>query len=67
MTYRVLITKTLDVPKNLYHEVAKTEDEAKKIAQQKLLELDGDVAIVSSVSHGETKVLHRFETVRTPQ
>lgn len=66
MTYRILITKTLDVPKNLYHEVVKTEEEAKRIAQAKLLELEGDVAIVSSVSHGETRVLHRFETVRTP-
>ena len=66
MTYRVLITKTLDVPKNLYHEVVKTEEEAKRLAQAKLLELEGDVAIVSSVSYGETKVLHRFETVRTP-
>ncbi|MBI3111039.1 MAG: hypothetical protein HYZ01_05660 [Ignavibacteriales bacterium] len=66
MTYRVLITKTLDVPKNLYHEVAKTEEDAKKLAQAKLLELEGDVAIVSTVSHGETRVLHRFETVRTP-
>lgn len=65
MTYRVLITKTLDVPKNLYHEVVKTEEEAKTVAQAKLLELDGDVAIVSSVAHGETKVLHRFETVRS--
>lgn len=66
MTYRVLITKTLDVPKNMYHEVVSTEEEAKAVAQAKLLELDGDVAIVSIVSHGETKVLHRFETVRTP-
>ena len=66
MTYRVLITKTLDVPKNLYHEVAKTEEDAKRLAQAKLLELEGDVAIVSTVSHGETRVLHRFETVRTP-
>ena len=66
MTYRVLITKTLDVPKNLYHEVVKTEEEAKKLAQAKLLELGGDVAIVSGVSHGETRILHRFEAVRTP-
>ena len=66
MTYRVLITKTLDVPKNLYHEVVKTEEEAKKLAQAKLLELGGEVAIVSSVSHGETRILRRFEAVRTP-
>ena len=66
MTYRVLITKTLDVPKNLYHEVAKTEEEAKRIAQAKFVRVGGEVAIVSTVSHGETRVLHRFETVRTP-
>ncbi len=64
MTYRVLVTKTLDVPKNLYHHVTNSEEEAKKIAQEKLLELDGDVAIVTRVAYGETKVLHRFEAVK---
>lgn len=64
MTYRVLVTKTLDVPKNLYHAITKSEDEAKKIAQEKLIELDGDVAIVSRLSHGMTTVLHTFERAR---
>ena len=66
MTYRILITKTLDVPKNIFHGTAETEDEAKKIAQEKLVELDGDVAIISLLSHGMTKVLHTFERVRKP-
>ena len=66
MTYRILITKTLDVPKNIFHGTAVTEDEAKRIAQEKLVELDGDVAIISLLSHGMTKVLHTFERVRKP-
>ena len=64
MTYRILITKTLDVPKNLFHATTQSEEEAKKMAQQKLVELDGDVAVVSVLSHGLTKVLHTFERVR---
>ena len=65
MTYRILVTKTLDIPKNLHHGVAETEEEAKKMAREKLVELDGDVAIVSQLSHGVTKVLHTFERART--
>lgn len=64
MKFRILITKTLDVPKNVYHEVVNTEDEAKKLAQEKLLELGGDVAVITSIEHGQTKVVHRFEKVR---
>ncbi len=64
MKYRVLITKTLDVPKNLLHIVVDSESEAKKVAQEKLIELDGDVAVVSRLSHGETSVVHRFEKAR---
>ena len=64
MTYRILVTKTLEVPKNVYHGVADAEDEAKRIAQEKLVELDGDVAVVSAVDYGVTKVLHTFERVR---
>ena len=64
MTYRVLITKTLDVPKNIYHAVVDTEEEAKKEAQEKLAELDGDVAVVSLLKFGVTKVLHTFERAR---
>ncbi len=64
MTYRILITKTLDVPKNLFHGTAESEDQAKKLAQDKLVELDGDVAIISLLNHGLTKVLHTFERVR---
>jgi hypothetical protein len=62
--YRVLITRTLDVPKNLVHLVFDSEDEAKKAAQEKLIELNGDVAIVSRVAHGETRVICRFEKTR---
>jgi len=64
MTYRVLVTKTLDVPKNLFHGVARTEDEARRMAQDKLVELDGDVAIVSVQKHGVVKVLHTLERVK---
>jgi len=64
MNYRILITKTLDVPKNLYHGLAESEEDAKKIAEEKLVELDGDVAIISIQQHGMTKVLHTFERVR---
>lgn len=62
--YRVLITKILDVPKNLLHLTFDSEEEATKAAQQKLVELDGDVAIVSRLAYGQTKVIHRFEKVR---
>ncbi|GJQ20444.1 MAG: hypothetical protein HBSIN02_07990 [Bacteroidia bacterium] len=64
MTYRVLVTKTLDVPKNLFHGVAGTEEEAKTLAQEKLVELDGDVAVVSIQKHGVVKVLHTFERIK---
>ncbi|MBI3787294.1 MAG: hypothetical protein HY276_03465 [Ignavibacteriales bacterium] len=64
MKFRILITKTLDVPKNVYHEVVNTEEAAKKLAQEKLLELGGDVAVITSIDHGQTKVIHRFEKVR---
>lgn len=64
MQFRILITKTLDVPKNLYHEVADTEEAAKKLAQERLLALDGDVAVITSIDHGQTKVIHRFEKAR---
>ena len=64
MTYRVLITKTLDVPKNLFHAVASTEEEAKSIAESKLIELDGDVAVILEMKYGTTTVLHTLERVR---
>lgn len=64
MIYRVLITKTLDVPKNIFHGTSENEEEAKTMAQEKLLEYDGDVAIVSVLNHGMTKVLHTFERAR---
>ena len=64
MNYRILITKTLDVPNNLFHGLSASEEEAKKIAQDKLMELDGDVAIISIQQHGMTKVLHTFEKVK---
>lgn len=65
-TYRILITKTLDVPKNVFHGVTETEESAKELARAKLAELDGDVAIVSVQQHGTVKVLHTFEAIRKP-
>jgi hypothetical protein len=64
MHYRILITKTLDVPKNMYHALVTSEEEAVTQAQEKLIELDGDVAIVSRLAQGETRVVHRFEKTR---
>lgn len=64
MKYRVLITKTLEVPKNMFHAVLDSEEEAVKLSKEKLLELDGDVAVVTRVAHGETKVVHTFEKAR---
>lgn len=64
MPYRVLVTKTLDVPKNLFHGLTETEEEAKKLAEAKIVELDGDVAVISVQQHGVVKVLHTFERAR---
>lgn len=64
MKYRVLITKTLDVPKNLYHDLLDSEEEAIKVSEEKLIGLDGDVAVVSQVAHGETKVIRTLERAR---
>lgn len=66
MNYRILITKTLDVPKNIFHGLAETEEKAKELAKAKLTELDGDVAVISVQQQGVTKVLHTFEAVRKP-
>ena len=65
MKYRILITKTLDVPKNVFHGLAGTEEEAKKIARARLAELDGDVAVISVENHGMVKVLHTFERMKS--
>jgi len=64
MNYRILITKTLDVPKNVYYGIAGSEDAAKELAKAKLAELDADVAVISIQQHGLTKVLHTFEKVK---
>jgi len=64
MKYRILITKTLDVPKNLFNALYGTEQEALKAAQEKLAELDGDVAVVMELRAGMTRVIQRFEAVR---
>jgi hypothetical protein len=63
VTYRVLITKTLDIPKNLLHLQFDSEEDAVQAAKEKLVELDGDVAVVSRLAHGETRVIQRFEKV----
>ena len=62
--YRILITKTLDVPKNLFNALYDTEADARKAAQDKLVELDGDVAIVMEMQAGMSRVVQRFEAVR---
>lgn len=63
MNYRILITKTLDVPKNVFHHVYDSEEAAVKEAQAKLVELDADVAVVMRLMDGDTKVIHRFEKI----
>ncbi|HTP81126.1 MAG TPA: hypothetical protein VMM57_12080 [Bacteroidota bacterium] len=62
--YRILITRTLDVPQNILHEMYATEEAAVKAAQQKLIDLDADVAVVMEQKAGYTKVLQRFERIR---
>ena len=64
MKYRILVTKTLDVPKNLFTAVHDSEAEAVKEAKDKLAQLDGDVAIVAKLVAGNQKVIHTFEKVR---
>ena len=64
MKFRILITKTLDVPKNLFNALYDSEAEAMKAAEMKLAELDGDVAIVMELRAGTAKVVQRFEAVR---
>lgn len=64
MKYRILVTKTLDVPKNLFNALYDSEEEALKAAQTKLAELDGDVAVVMELRAGNAKVIQRFEAVR---
>ena len=64
MKYRILITKTLDVPKNILNEMYESEDEALKAAQAKLAELNGDVAVVMEIRAGVTRVVQRYEAVR---
>ncbi len=64
MKYRILITKTLDVPKNIFNAMYETEEEALKAAQAKLAELNGDVAVVMEIRAGVTRVVQRYEAVR---
>jgi hypothetical protein len=64
MKYRILITKTLDVPKNMLNALYDTETEALKAAQEKLAELNGDVAVVMELRAGMARVIQRFEAVR---
>ena len=65
MSYRILITKTLDIPKNVHQDMFDTEDEAVEAAKERLVSHDGDVAIVMQLIAGTTKVIHRFEQVRS--
>jgi hypothetical protein len=64
MKYRILITKTLDVPKNILNALYDTEDEALKAAQEKLVQFNGDVAVVMELRAGMARVVQRFEAVR---
>ncbi len=64
MNYRILITKTLDVPKNIFNAMYGTEEEATKAAQEKLAELNGDVAVVMEIRAGVTRGVQRYEAVR---
>ena len=64
MKYRILITKTHDVPNNMFNGVYDTEGEARKAAQEKLAELNGDVAVVMELREGVTRVIQRYVTVR---
>jgi hypothetical protein len=64
MKYRILITKTLDVPKNILNALYDTEDEALKAGQEKLVQLNGDVAVVMELRAGMARVVQRFEAVR---
>ncbi len=64
MKYRILITKTLDVPKNIFNAMYDTEEEATKAAQAKLAEMKGDVAVVMEIQAGATRVVQRYEAVR---
>ncbi len=59
--YRALVVQFLEVPKNLYLETFDEEQQAVEQAKKKLLELNGDAAIVSLVENGETRVIHRFD------
>ena len=59
--YRTLVVRFLDVPKNLYLKTFESEQEAVEEAKKKLLELNGDAAVVSLVQNGETRVIHRFD------
>lgn len=62
--YRILITKTLDVPKNMFTALYESEEEAVQAAKDKLAELGGDVAVVMQLLAGSTKVIHTFERAR---
>lgn len=64
MKYRVLVTKTLDVPKNLFTGVYDAEDKAVQEAKDRLSKLDGDVAIVTKMHAGNQKVIYTFEKIR---
>jgi hypothetical protein len=64
MKYRILITKTLDVPKNIFNAMYNSEEEATNAAQAKLAELNGDVAVVMELRAGVARVIQRFEAVR---
>lgn len=64
MTYNVIVTKFLDVPKNLFVENFDNENSSIETAKNKLLDLDGDYAVVIRVENGVSKIIHRFEKTK---
>ena len=65
MKYRLNVYKYLDVPKSIGQELMTgSEQEAIDRAKSMLVESEGDVVVVSVVTNGETRVIHRFEKVK---
>ncbi|MEK7818900.1 MAG: hypothetical protein AAB255_03795 [Bacteroidota bacterium] len=64
MAFHVIVTKFLDVPKNIFVETYDSEDIAISIAKEKVIALDASYAVVVKVENGISKVAHRFEPIK---
>ena len=64
MTYNVIVTKFLEIPKNLFVQNYESEEAAISSAKENLLSLNGDYAVVVKVENGISKVIHRFEPIK---